>query len=214
MPVPFDVENFVVYGLTKAENGELLEIEVFWRKHYQLFKEHGYTLQPRYQPNWIPSWWNTSKKWSKCEDGTANLGKLLDATRDEDGSIVMIKRIDPRKFAEEIHPPCDPFPVDVYCLGNCIRQRFVYGWKFHQPKKGFEFIRDLVDDMTDPDPSKRPTMKEASSRLNVIIEGLDENKLRSPFLKAHEWMTLRQFIVHWTKQYIRKARGIPAIPRA
>ncbi|KAG6828352.1 hypothetical protein H0H92_008240 [Tricholoma furcatifolium] len=97
--------------------------------------------------------------------------------------------------------PCDPFPVDVYCLGNCIRENFVDGAEFSPAKKGFEFMRQLADDMTNPDPSKRPTMKEAASRLNAIIAGLSDRKLRSPVCNADIEMTLRESIVHWTKQF-------------
>ncbi|KAG6826990.1 hypothetical protein H0H92_013652 [Tricholoma furcatifolium] len=81
---------------------------------------------------------------------------------------------------ENLGVPCDPFPVDVYCLGNCIRNEFLDGWVAAAPKQGFDFMRVLIDDMVNPDPSKRPTMKEAASRLNSIIDGLDDRKLRSP----------------------------------
>ncbi|KAG6811430.1 hypothetical protein H0H92_007391 [Tricholoma furcatifolium] len=110
--------------------------------------------------------------------------------------------------------PCDPFPVDVYCLGNCIRVNFLDGKNFISAKKGFEFMRELADDMTNSDPSKRPTMKVASSRLNVIIKGLSDHKLRSPVCDADRNVAVRQSIRHWKKQYIRKIRGIPVIPRA
>ncbi|KAG6823079.1 hypothetical protein H0H92_011475, partial [Tricholoma furcatifolium] len=76
--------------------------------------------------------------------------------------------------------PCDPFPVDVYCLANCIRENFLDGVDLISAKKGFEFVRELISDMTNPDPSKRPTMKEAAFRLNAVIAGLGDRKLRSP----------------------------------
>ncbi|KAI0044592.1 hypothetical protein FA95DRAFT_1583681 [Auriscalpium vulgare] len=41
---------------------------------------------------------------------------------------------------------CDPFPVDVYYLGNLIRERFI--GKYH----GFEFLYPLVTDMVAVDP--------------------------------------------------------------
>ncbi|KAG6808165.1 hypothetical protein H0H92_005178, partial [Tricholoma furcatifolium] len=78
----------------------------------------------------------------------------------------------------------------------------------------FEFMRELIDDMMQADPSKRPVMKEAASRLNVIIKGLDDRKLRSPCLIVGYKLTFIESVVHWTKQYIRKTRRIPAIPRA
>ncbi|KAG6813223.1 hypothetical protein H0H92_013110 [Tricholoma furcatifolium] len=371
MDSPFNVENFDVHDYKQPENGELSEIEVFWRKYTPLFKDRGYTVRPRYRPDWTPSWWNTSQYWQDCEDAIPNFAKHLDATG-PDGSIVMIKWIEaldspaeipigkllsserlasPRNrcmpyldvieppespdvafivmpyllemervpfetigeaveffrqifeglefmhennirhgdckydniMADSVHlyktpphpfsfwqtldfsgfpscifsrtqnpvkyylidfdlakeyppgiprleqvpwggdrtasehlldAPCDPFPVDVYCLGNCIRENFLDGMGFIRPKKGFEFMRELADDMTHPDPSKRPTMKDAASRLNAIIAGLSDRKLRSPVCKVDRNMTLRESIAHWTKQYIRKIRGIPVIPRA
>ncbi|KAG6809343.1 hypothetical protein H0H92_000634 [Tricholoma furcatifolium] len=380
MATPFNVENFVVPGFEHPENGELTETEVFWRKYSQKFQDHGYTVRPRYRPDWIPSWWNTSKHPSDCEDSVPLFvrpiffcfkAKHVDAVG-PDGSIVMIKWVEAREFPAEIpvgkllcskrlasprnhcmpylavieppespdvafivmpylirteyvrfetigeaveffrqifeglefmhennirhgdckydnimadsvhlfkappHPfdigqtlnfsgrpvpifsrtqkpvkyylidfdlakeyppgtprlervpwggdrsvpehklgvPCDPFPVDVYCLGNCIRKHFLDGATHLTPNQGFEFMRELAEDMTNADPSKRPTMKEAASRLNAIIEGLSDHKLRSPVLKARTKMTFRQRIAHWIKQYIRKAHGIPAIPRA
>ncbi|KAG6809494.1 hypothetical protein H0H92_016038 [Tricholoma furcatifolium] len=347
----FNADDFFVPRGQIARNGELSHGEFFWRKHCQFLKDRGYTLRARYQPDWRPSWLNTSKRWSDCEDG----GKLMDATR-ADGTVVMLKAIDPTKRPEEIpcgkllsserlasprnrcmhylevieqgpnqafivmplliytdavpfetigevveffrqifewnnimadaahlfdipphpfdprhkrdfsgyvhrvasrtkrpvkyylidfglskeyppgtprlepvpwggdksvpehqlpgYPPCDPFPVDVYCLGNCIREEFLDGWKVSQPKQGFDFMRDLADDMTNPDPRKRPTMREAAHRLNVIIEGLSDRKLRSPFLEVGKKMTFMESFTYWMKQYIRKARRIPAIPRA
>ncbi|KAG6804706.1 hypothetical protein H0H92_003087, partial [Tricholoma furcatifolium] len=90
------------------------------------------------------------------------------------------------------------------------------GWQLSnsKPKQGFEFMRELADDMTNPNPLNRPTMKEAAHRLNVIIEGLSDRKLRSPFLEVGKKMTFTESFMYWMKQYIRKARRIPAIPTA
>ncbi|KAH0588446.1 hypothetical protein H2248_004291 [Termitomyces sp. 'cryptogamus'] len=110
-------------------------------------------------------------------------------------------------------PPCDPFPVDVYCLGNCIRENFLDGDEFHKGRKGFEFMRELVDDMTNPDPLKRPQMSQAASRLNSIIDGLSDWQLRSPIVEVGQRTKVTTFVKHWTKQLVRKARGIPAIPK-
>ncbi|KAG6859203.1 hypothetical protein C0995_010694, partial [Termitomyces sp. Mi166 len=85
---------------------------------------------------------------------------------------------------------------------------------FCKGKKGFEFMRELVDDMTNPDPLKRPQMSEAVSRLNSIIDSLDDWKLRSPIVEVGQQTKVKRFIGHWTKQLFRKARGIPAIPKA
>ncbi|KAH0588535.1 hypothetical protein H2248_004364 [Termitomyces sp. 'cryptogamus'] len=113
-------------------------------------------------------------------------------------------------------PPCNPFLVDVFCMGNVV-----HGFLFDEqkssirgPKRGFEFMRELVDDMMNTDPLKRPSMKEVVERYEVIYNGLSEWKLRSPVVTVGERFKLRKAAVHWKKQLVRMARGIPAIPRA
>ncbi|KAG6808042.1 hypothetical protein H0H92_005596 [Tricholoma furcatifolium] len=339
MATPFNVENFVVPGYGHPKNGELTETEAFWRKYSQLFKERGYTVRPRYRPDWIPSWWNTSKHPSDCEDSIPNFAKHLDAVG-PDGSIVMIKWVEPLEtpaeipvgkllcserlasprnhcmpyldvierpespdvafivmpylirterarfetigeaveffrqifeglefmhennirhgdckydniMADSIHlfrSPPHPFtvrptldfsgrpfpifsrtqkPVKYYLIDFDLAKEYPprtprlerlpwggdrsvpehQGARHLTPNQGFEFMRELADDMTNANPSKRPTMKEATLRLNTIIEGLSDHKLRSPLavLKAHRKMSFRRRIAYWTKQYIRKA---------
>ncbi|KAG5338565.1 hypothetical protein C0989_007024 [Termitomyces sp. Mn162] len=378
MSVVFDPQSFVERPGIDGKGGELVPSELFWRKHCQYLKDHGYTLRPRYQPNWRPSWLDNSKRWTRCEDGVTAFGMLMDATR-ADGTLVMLKAIHPTRSPDEIpigkllsserfasprnhcvpylevidppdgsdevfvvlpllvrmealpfktvgeaveffrqifeglefmhehniaheydfdgtytsynnimadahhlfdapphpfarymrrdfsdkasliasqtskpvkyylidfdlskeyppgaprleeppwggdrtvpehllsdSPPCDPFPVDVYCLGNVIRQYFLDGCDFAKAKRGLEFMRELVDDMTNPDPQKRPQMGEANSRLKTTIEGLTDWKLRSPIVEVGQRTKVTKFIKHWATQLIRKARGIPAIPK-
>ncbi|KAG6877654.1 hypothetical protein C0993_005279 [Termitomyces sp. T159_Od127] len=72
-------------------------------------------------------------------------------------------------------PPCDPFAVDVYCMGNCIREDYLDGREIlEKAKKGFEFVRGLVNDMTNPDPRKRPSMSDVVTRFEDIVKGLDD----------------------------------------
>ncbi|KAG6891261.1 hypothetical protein C0995_008513 [Termitomyces sp. Mi166 len=372
MSTAFDVQTFVAPPGVAAKDGQLIPAEIFWRKHFRYLEDHGYTLRPRYQPDWRPSWLDTSKRWTQCEDGVVATGSLMDASK-ADGTLVMLKAIHRVRSADEIpvgkllsserlasprnhcipylevidppegseeaflvlpllvtterapfetigeaveffrqifeglefmhehniahedckynnimadsqhlfdapphpfrnimkrdftgrpsiissrtikpvkyylidfdlskeyplgaprleEPPwggdktvpehllpgtplCDPFPVDVYCLGNCIRQNFLDGYKYARAKKGFNFMRELVDDMTNSDPKKRPQMSEANSRLKTIIEGLSDWKLRSPIIEADQQTKVTEFIGHWAKQLTRKARGIPAIPK-
>ncbi|KAG6856399.1 hypothetical protein H0H87_005017 [Tephrocybe sp. NHM501043] len=113
-------------------------------------------------------------------------------------------------------PPCDPFPVDVYCIGNIIREGYLDGSEYLRlrPKKGFEFMRELVTDMVNNDPKKRPTMDEVVSRYDKIVVGLSEWKLRSPVITAGDFYTIFHSIFHWTKQIFRIMRRIRAIPKA
>lgn len=129
--------------------------------------------------------------------------------------------------------PCDPFAVDVYCMGNSIREDyldvrtlFVILCSFlltnnlkgddilEKAKKGFDFMRELVNDMTNPDPGKRPSMTEVVSRFEDIVKRLDDKQLRSPVLNNDEDLPIFRKVKHWTTQWTYRIRGIPAIPNA
>lgn len=88
----------------------LTEGETYWRDRYEWLKNAGYTLRPRYDPKWEPSWKRAGTSRYKCEDGirvTVRLcgiyalplypltfpqaSKVLDAVRARDGQIVIIK---------------------------------------------------------------------------------------------------------------------------
>ncbi|KAJ3872076.1 hypothetical protein F5051DRAFT_172201 [Lentinula edodes] len=112
--------------------------------------------------------------------------------------------------------PCNPFAVDVYCMGNVIRRRFVSGWVEAglSPRRNVEFLQDLIFEMTNDDPSKRPTMNEVASRFEHICRGLSWWKLRSrvsdkriPF-----FFHVLYSPIHWVVQLTYIFRRIPAIP--
>ncbi|KAG5333229.1 hypothetical protein C0989_006026 [Termitomyces sp. Mn162] len=110
-------------------------------------------------------------------------------------------------------PPCDPFAVDVYCMGNSIRQDYLDGrGTLRKAKKSFEFMRELVNDMTNSNPRKRPSMTDVVSRFEDIVNGLDDKQLRSPVLNIDENLPIFRKIKHWTIQWTYKILGIPAIP--
>ncbi|KAJ3715367.1 kinase-like domain-containing protein [Lentinula raphanica] len=77
--------------------------------------------------------------------------------------------------------PCNPFAVDVYCLGNVIREKFIEGAPIFDdyPRRNVGFMRELIADMTHDDPSKRPTMDEVVVRFEEISKTLSWWKLRS-----------------------------------
>ncbi|KIK55650.1 hypothetical protein GYMLUDRAFT_47614 [Collybiopsis luxurians FD-317 M1] len=112
--------------------------------------------------------------------------------------------------------PCDPFAVDVYCLGNVIREKFIVGDPvFHYPpRRNVEFLEELVSDMTHDDPTKRPTMTEVVSRFEVIRKGLSWWKLRSRVsAKTASSLLYRLYSpFHWIVQLSYIIRRIPAIP--
>ncbi|KAJ7510707.1 kinase-like domain-containing protein [Mycena galericulata] len=102
---------------------------------------------------------------------------------------------------------CNPFAVDVWCLGYTIRA-------FFTEVRGFEFMLDLVADMTQEDPTKRPTMDAVVTRFSDIRAGLSQWKLRSRFTRYNNLSVLEviRSTRHWARQLYFMARRIPAIP--
>ncbi|KAJ6502021.1 kinase-like domain-containing protein [Mycena sanguinolenta] len=107
---------------------------------------------------------------------------------------------------------CDPFPTDVYYLGNLIKTEFIEGDEFTSQKLGFEFMRPLVTDMTLHDPSKRPTMDEVVQRFDEILRGLSSWKLRSRVAKHADTIGFYYGIPHWFRRISFIVRRIPPIP--
>ncbi|VDB95698.1 unnamed protein product [Peniophora sp. CBMAI 1063] len=78
----------------------------------------------------------------------------------------------PERVSNQV--PHDPFPADIYYLGNFIKTEFVEG------RLGFEFMRELVDDMIKEDPAERPTMPVVVGRFHLIRWHLPWWTLRRP----------------------------------
>ncbi|KAH9899125.1 kinase-like domain-containing protein [Epithele typhae] len=77
--------------------------------------------------------------------------------------------------------PHDPFPTDVYYLGELFRQHFIL--KSH----GFEILESLVADMIQTDPSRRPTMEEVAQHFSKILADMSPWKLRSRIVHREEF---------------------------
>ncbi|RDB24810.1 NUAK family SNF1-like kinase 2 [Hypsizygus marmoreus] len=114
---------------------------------------------------------------------------------------------------------CDPFRVDVYCIGNAVRQNFLetrgnLGYEY--PKRGFGFLRELVLDMVKEDPNERPTMDEVVARFTDLTGRLSNWKLRSRVALVNEKPLTRALrsLVHWARQLEAIRLGMPAIPRS
>ncbi|KAJ3481939.1 hypothetical protein NLI96_g7318 [Meripilus lineatus] len=76
--------------------------------------------------------------------------------------------------------PCNPFPTDIYYLGNMIREDFL------QQTRGVEFMEPLVNDMVQDDPLKRPNIDEVVRRFEEITRKLSSWKLRSRLVVLEE----------------------------
>lgn len=75
-------------------------------------------------------------------------------------------------------------------------------------------MRELVNDMTNPDPRKRPSMTDVVTRFEDIVKGLDDKQLRSPVLNIDEDMRTFRKMKHFIVQWTNRIRGVPAIPNA
>ncbi|KZT10865.1 uncharacterized protein LAESUDRAFT_721252 [Laetiporus sulphureus 93-53] len=88
---------------------------------------------------------------------------------------------------KESNEPCDPFPTDVYYIGNMIREDFL------QRSHGVEVMQALVDEMVQDDPVKRPNMDEVVARFDAIRTSLSSSKLRSRLVYRDESKVKRVF---------------------
>ncbi|KDQ19914.1 hypothetical protein BOTBODRAFT_51285 [Botryobasidium botryosum FD-172 SS1] len=71
------------------------ESEHFWVSRQPFFESQGYLLRPRYHPGWKRSW-DTDIPPYDAEDGitpTCRPEKIMDATRIQDGLVVILKRV-------------------------------------------------------------------------------------------------------------------------
>nr|VWO96976.1 Uncharacterized protein [Ganoderma boninense] len=104
--------------------------------------------------------------------------------------------------------PKDPYKIDVYCLGNLIREDMM------GRASGLDFLRPLVDDMVDPDPARRPSMDEACMRLEELITSLPQRKLRSRVVYRSENPIARLYrdCSHVFRTLFWIATGTPAVP--
>ncbi|OCH88105.1 hypothetical protein OBBRIDRAFT_735113 [Obba rivulosa] len=115
----------------------------------------------------------------------------------------------PEFQGEKYDEASDPFPTDVYYVGNMIRQYYL------QSYMGLDFMDVLIANMTEADPAKRPTMLEVEKRFEVIRSALTSRTLRRRLVGREEHAMSRLFFD--TKHFIISAgyivRRLPAVPR-
>ncbi|KAG2367123.1 hypothetical protein BDR07DRAFT_1351562 [Suillus spraguei] len=113
------------------------------------------------------------------------------------------------EFQNKVDVPMNPFPTDVYYLGNVVREQFL------NTKKGFEFLKPLVDDMVQDDPHKRPTMEVVVERFESIRQQLSTWKLRSRIISQDEgpFEHLYRGVTHWSRRIGFIVKRAPAVPR-
>ncbi|KAH9920118.1 uncharacterized protein B0H18DRAFT_1193589 [Fomitopsis serialis] len=102
----------------------------------------------------------------------------------------------------------DPFRTDIYYLGNLMRTTFF------EKYRGFGFMKQLVADMVQDDPEKRPTIAEVGTRFDKICRRLSWWKLRTRLVAKEEtgleravFSTMHFF---WTAKLV--AKRLPSVP--
>jgi hypothetical protein len=120
----------------------------------------------------------------------------------------------------------NPFPVDVYYLGNLVREDYmeVFTTLFLSNKTvltfkcqrfhGLEFLAPLIDDMVQEDPTKRPEMSEVVPRLAEIVSNLTTWKLRSRMVRTNEFWLVSAWrsVNHWGRTGVHVLARKSAIP--
>jgi hypothetical protein len=119
----------------------------------------------------------------------------------------------------------NPFAVDVYCLGNVLRTEFLEVGVLYittnivlicslQKRKGFGFIKELVDDMTQKDLRLRPTAAEACARWTEIQKGLSKKMLRKRCVTRGESVlkNVSKSLCHWRHRIFYQVQDIPPVP--
>ncbi|KAG2074002.1 hypothetical protein BDR04DRAFT_1140861 [Suillus decipiens] len=104
--------------------------------------------------------------------------------------------------------PCNPFPTDVWYLGFALQQQLLNVYR------GLGFMEPLISDMTQTDPTRRPTMDEVMSRFVPTYNALSPWKLRSRAVMKEEWIIMRPFrsLFHWLRCLRFLWLRLPAIP--
>lgn len=46
--------------------------ELWWIERYEMLKDQGYTLRPRFRPGWVPTWKVRNIRPLRCEDSIRN----------------------------------------------------------------------------------------------------------------------------------------------
>ncbi|KAI0665383.1 kinase-like domain-containing protein [Trametes maxima] len=115
------------------------------------------------------------------------------------------------KSVPEFHrssEPYDPFPTDVYCLGNLIRTVFL------EEYKGLDFMAPLVRTMVRVEPATRPTMDEVSKRFDMLLKSLSPWKLRSRLAPRYELWILKycRVAAHASRTLYQLMTFRPALP--
>ncbi|PBK71978.1 hypothetical protein ARMSODRAFT_1016965 [Armillaria solidipes] len=92
-------------------------------------------------------------------------------------------RVGDKSAPEHCNPDellCNPFPTDIYYLGNLLREYFLDTKNYCHPTRiGLDFLRSLVEDIVKENPSDRPTIDDVVMRFDAIVKSLSLFRLQA-----------------------------------
>ncbi|KAF7311452.1 Protein kinase domain-containing protein [Mycena kentingensis (nom. inval.)] len=107
---------------------------------------------------------------------------------------------------------CNPFPTDIYFLGNLLKTDFLYRQarieEEGSPCASLRFLEPLITAMTLPDPSERPTIGEVIVQFDELCSKLGEWHLRRQGQKHAFPSTWIRFF----RQVKRVVLRVPPVP--
>ncbi|KAI1795565.1 kinase-like domain-containing protein [Ganoderma leucocontextum] len=104
--------------------------------------------------------------------------------------------------------PLDPFPTDVYYVGNVIQQIILESYR------GMEFLAPLVRDMIQPDPSRRPSIDEVVRRFDELLKHVRFWTSRSRPVRIDEepvvgWYRNTRHIFRTIRYFLSRKAAVP-----
>ncbi|TFK74326.1 hypothetical protein BDN72DRAFT_760068 [Pluteus cervinus] len=102
----------------------------------------------------------------------------------------------------------NPFHTDIYYIGNMIREYIIEG------HAGIDFLKPLINDMVQDDPTKRPTMDEVVTRFEEVCKMQSYWKLRSRPAPRREHLlrAIPDQLGHWKRRIGYIVRRVDPIP--
>ncbi|KAF5326602.1 hypothetical protein D9611_000733 [Ephemerocybe angulata] len=202
-------ENLIAHRDIKTDN-ILMEATALSQEHFHLFRsDTSLDMKKNVMPKTTrteghPRYYIIDFGLSRRYDGTQNPPYEITPVYGTDTTVPEFRNLD---------EPHNPFPIDVYCLGNMVKIK-VLGRTGEN--LGFQWLLPLLDDMTKEDPEDRPTMEVVMTRFSDLTRGLKEWKLRSKF--RLDWDDLAWYeqtttiVPHWWRKLRFTVTRTPAIP--
>ncbi|KAJ7084072.1 kinase-like domain-containing protein [Mycena belliarum] len=108
---------------------------------------------------------------------------------------------------------CNPFPTDIYYLGNLVRGLARPTWRpggisYAPPHPPLSFLLPLIDQMMHKDPRMRPTIGDVVEQFAELCQHLTKAHLRRP-ARPLSWTNS---LSHRLRQAKRAWAGVPPLP--